>query len=468
MELQKQPERRQKRMEWFYFITMLLCFIVFFTGQFARVSIMVYRRYIPMLVWSIMAIAIYRGDYKLRSVYGLGLGFLGWYVITRIILGDYYLNTSYNFFIELCVSYGFMLPFAMLVKEGTAQKFFDILALLFVLFTTAISIGGIVCAIRREPLVVPYTSFVFQMDNYRLWPLGLNPNVGGPLLNCGTFLAVYLMARYKRKWQIAAVGILFVLNFAACSLTVSRGALIGRSVGFAIIAILLAGKIRINKKGIRVAVTVLLCVAGFVVSYKATDVTVDLMTAIANQASGTAAEVAETANTEGAEAFANEDVAASRSTLNALGTLSSRTYIYKQLFQVIRDDPRILLLGTEDGTIMNMMGEYQSYLTLHNAYLQVLALTGVVGIVLILVFCLFVFLAALKLLLDTGRPLAQRVLPIIMVPLVLQAVTESILFVPWTTLGPGTLINFIFLISAGYTIEMACGLTFKELFQRMK
>lgn len=429
----KTEAERQSKLWWFYTLAMLLSAAVLFTAPLARLSVMFYRRYLLMLVWAVMTVAAYRREYKLRSVCGLGLVFLGWYVLTRWLQGDLYLNPSYNNFIEFCAAYGLALPFAALSREGERRRAFDILALLLVILAVFLAAVSLVCAGKGTDITV--FGLVFSLAGGQLRPLGLEPGVAAALLNMGLFLLVYLLACYPRKWLLVPGLILALGIFAAGSLTGSRAAIVGQAAALAILVCLWAARIPVEKRGLRAGLLVLV----FAVSMLAF---AGLSHAAARGITGLSAE--ETAQMEpGFGLFGAE-----------------RESEFSELMEGMRDKPLVWLIGSPDAEVKDLMGDSGDG-DLHSSFFQTLALTGLPGLLMVLALCALVLLAAGRLLLDEKKALGQRLLPLVMIALLIQGLMESILFVPRTSMGPAALVNFVFLVTAGCTAEAAGGLCFK-------
>ena len=92
--LRTRAERRLWNARWlaamFFSLAMLLGLLTYERGH------ALVQGYGAALAFGLIGICLYRGEYHADRVYGLGLVFAAWYVLTRALNGDHYLQYDYN------------------------------------------------------------------------------------------------------------------------------------------------------------------------------------------------------------------------------------------------------------------------------------------------------------------------------------------------------------------------------------
>lgn len=481
MPIAPDSEKRERIFRYFMLAFMVVIFLFYFWGLINYIPGRFMRQLMPMVMWGVIGMCAYKGVYGKWSVYTMGIGFLLWYYITRCLNGDAFLNFSYNWAVEFFLVYGVVFPFAKAVGEGEKRTSFDVVAILTVVTLLIMAVPGIVCAATGETVEYPLLGVNTIMRRGRLTAMGLICNGVAALMNIGLFLTIYLVAAYRKRW-LAAPGILVALIFfMAGSLTVSRAGLAARAVGLGVVAFVFSGRIPLKKRWLKSLVMVLVLLVGSLVAYKLTDVSVDALSRISHalHLNQTQEETAPAGDASAADEIVVEEAAAEeeeeiqsvaqhRSALTGIGTLNGRINIYKAFFNSLKEQPEVLFKGVLDNDVMELAGRYQAWHYLHNSFLQVLAQTGVLGLLFVLVLCVMLFMSALKILLAENRSMGQKMLPILMVPLLLHGVLESFLFVTWRPLTLSSFVNICFFLCAGYTMEMAKGITWKDILRKEK
>ena len=484
MRILSEEQKRARIFQYVMLVFLSIVFLMYFWGLFTYIPGRFYRQLLPMVIWGMMGIAAYKGAYGKWSVYTLGIGFLVWYYITRCLNGDAFLNFSYTWLIEFCLVYGVVFPFARMTGDGERRAAFDIAALVCVITLLIMAVPGVISAVTGEVIEFPLLGVDTAMRNGRLKAMSQISNGVCVLMNIGLFLSCYLLAAHWKRWSIVPGVLLILIFFTAGSLTVSRGGLAGRAVTIGVVACLFAGRIPLKKHWLRAALLVVVLVVGSVIGYKLSDVSVGVVSGLHRIVAGEEAsletteaapedelladeDVLEEASAAG-EADGTESVARERKVSDGLGTLNGRLNILKEFFAGLRSRPEVLWKGIIDNDVMLLTEHYQRFHYLHNSFLQVLAQTGIPGLLIALVFCVLFFLSALKIMLDKTKTMGQKMLPVLMVPLVVHGLLESFLFVTWRPMTTSSFVNLWFFLAAGYTMEMAKGIRFKQLLSRWK
>ena len=136
-------------------------------------------------------------------------------------------------------------------------------------------------------------------------------------------------------------------------------------------------------------------------------------------------------------------------------TVMSRSEIWKGEIQFLMDNPRVLLFGQPKGTISENMlryytGKGTSIPHLHNGFLQVLAMYGLPGLVLL---CSFLFVLARKVLrVHFAKGMTdERILSAILIGLVIDSLMEPV-FTAWMGLSTS-----MFMLVAGWLTRENAG-----------
>lgn len=470
-------DKREKIFQYFLMAFLTAILLMFFWGLVSEFPGRFYRRILPIFVWGIMGAIAYKGSYGLRSVYTLGILFLIWYYITRCLNGDAYLNFSFNWMIEFCLVYGVVFPFAKATKDAEKRRYFDIAVVICLISMLVMAVPGVISAVTGEVIEFPALGVNTAMRRGRLKAMSQISNGVCVLMNIGLFLSCYLLAAHWKRWSIVPGVLMILAFFTAGSLTVSRGGLAGRAVALGVLACVFAGRIPIKKNWLRALLLVIVLFGGCLIGYKISDVSVKAVSVVhqlvaRSEASEIGQDEMELAVAEGdplageEEAAALDSVARDRKVSDGIGTLNGRTNIFREFFEGVQSRPEVLWKGVLDNDVMLLTENYQKFHYLHNSFLQVLAQTGIPGLLFALVFCVVFFWNALKILLDKRKNLGQKMLPIVMVPLVVHGLLESFLFVTWRPLTTSGFVNIVFFLCAGYTVEMARDIRFKELFRK--
>lgn len=132
--------------------------------------------------------------------------------------------------------------------------------------------------------------------------------------------------------------------------------------------------------------------------------------------------------------------------LNDLSTLNSRTRIWKETLEKIRNNPEIMLWGTDNSIIENQSG---FVLHTHNAWLETLLRLGIPGFIMSLVFTGIAVWAALCVLWRNSCNLWQKNVAMLVLSLLVTSVLEPFLFF---TDFEVHFIDFIFFLCLGYLI----------------
>ncbi len=408
----------------------LLYVLYMFTLDSVALSLYLLKSYGPLLVFAFIGISLYRRDYERKHIYFLGLAFILWYIITRIILGDKSLVRSSVTLIDLSVLYGLAFPFAKSSGDWNKRHIFDGIAIIYVITIAAASWLGVYYAVTDTGVFMPRSGSFYGLEGHpgRFQLLGQNPNHSAVLISAAIMLTIYLLARYwKRQW-IAPAAIVFLGLYSALAITDSRASSIAFLVAVALVAAVLASRIRVSSKGLKFILIILIVCVSVFVCYKGLDIATEVI-------------------------GRNEDTVQNREVSLDINKMSGRAEIYQAVIHHIQEQPHILIHGLLDNQVTEKVIEETGYeyTHVHNSYLQTLMLTGIPGLLFSLYLSLRLALATWKLFF-TDAPLAEKFLPLIPIILLVTSLVESLVFVPFGNLY-WSLTNFLFLFTSGYVLE---------------
>lgn len=133
-----------------------------------------------------------------------------------------------------------------------------------------------------------------------------------------------------------------------------------------------------------------------------------------------------------------------------LGTLNSRTSIWRTALQSIRQDPQILVRGTPDiGALLKIQHSWNPTHT-HNSWLEILMGLGLPGLLGAMIFTALALWHGLRILFFGGHSLPRKIIAVLVLCLLVSGVPENYLF-----LGPRDYqwANFLFFLCLGYLIR---------------
>ena len=443
--------RRDKACRIFYAGVLGLVYVMYMmTLDMVGIPSSILKSYAPILVFAVMGLGLYRGDYGGISLHSLGLVFVLWYVISRVFLGDGFLMRSFVTVMDLCVLYCVALPFVRLFGDGEKRRILDTLVLVYVLTLAVIAWMGIWFSLKHTGRTMPLSGQLFGLpEGGQLQILGQKPGVSALLLAAAFYMGVYLLAaRWKKYWVAPAIAVLLGL-YLALALTADRLGILAFGICFAVLGGVLAARIRISSKVIKVAVVVFVCLLCLLAALLGTQLALDVLSRISAAVSGNEA--------AGYVLAVNWNEQAKNS---APGEI--RAY----LGQVLSQNPRLMLLGSHDTAVMTAFTQLTGtvYQQMHNSFLQVLMLMGIPGLLLALVLTAVVLWSALKLLLATAE-LGEQLLCLAPLVLLIGGMGESVLFVPWSSMS-WSLLDFLFLLFCGYLLEAGKKYSIRDLLKK--
>ena len=374
----------------------------------------VYSVYYLYLTPILVAFSLYfkrlRGpaEVKLLFLYCL------WVYVTRLLNGDYFLTYDAGVLLDLCVDCVFLTACVGL-RAGDRRRFLDVMSFVVAGYYTLLALVGLYGVLLKRELHIPFSweSLVeFEGDMSRLSIFGVHPNICGLWFAISFFLLLYLFLRNRNLiWRIAAA-LAAVVNYFAVAMTFSRNTELAFSGGSALLIALAVMKLRgckkLSSKLLTTFVTVCIALPLIYLSFTGA-------TGLVREASKMAVSAVAQEQTEASAGSGSADSEEDTAYLDTRGfDDSSRIVIFKSLFTTMQREPMRLLRGS---LYQDMMSVAYSVLPVnishfHNTYLQVLALTGIVGLLIVLAFCVMLAIKVIKLYFSDG-PLSLKVLSMI-------------------------------------------------------
>jgi len=368
----------------------------------------------------------------------LGAAFMGWYVLSRILLKDLYLRDYYELFGSLCCAYLFALPFAGAVNDHEKKAGLKIAAALLMLAGGVAAYTGIAAAVLDTPIVLPVLGTEIEMNPYdlRLY-VGSHPNFSACLFAAALLVSIWMLVDTKRRWVAIPCVLIAAGTYLGIALTDSRTTMLQFScfaAGILFVAMLRLPIKSMRKKALIGAAAGAACL---LVAYAGFGLAKTLITDFANSITA----LAETAE---------KKVVAERSLLADLRTMTGRTGIFANIINLIRNQPDILLTGmlnsTMDSVVMEVTGVYHA----HNAYLQTLLNMGLVGLVIALVLTVRTIWLSVKVIFSRKAAFGDQVLAVMLLSFLVTTIPEPYLFSNYLYIT-----NFLYLLIYGYVLEAA-------------
>lgn len=420
--------------------TMSICFLTFavlceilVTLSYER-GILAVQHYAAPLCFAFMGMMMLGGSVKLQADEKIALLYPLWYMASRILLKELYLDNSFYPFCSMILVYGMAFPFARLVNDSKTKTGLLVVAVLFGSVYGALSWVGVYAAVSKHTITLPWLGTELAMNNERRLIMSTHPNVVACIFFSAFVLLMWIALSDHRRWTkplylIAMLGIYF-----AIALTDSRTVMIQLSAAMAFLAMFACQKLPIRGKPVRLVLSIAVAAAvlmGVFLSFDAAAVGLTEMS------------ILRSAKAE-AEVFVANRAADFR-------TLTGRTTIYESVFQLLSDHKDVLLRGLKENEYVAVQNQYDIPVNTHNAWLQTLLMTGIPGLLIALWFTFraiqLAWISAFCC--QTGVRVADRFLLVAPAVMMINGITESYVF---TELKP--YYNLIFFMLLGYALEI--------------
>lgn len=423
-------------------------------------GVLVRNTYLAPAVFAFAGMTLLCGRYQKRLELWLGAAFCAWYVVSRVLMGELYLEHSYLYLCNLCAAWMLALPFAHAVQDER-QMGMRLFSWIYFLGFGALAWLSFLPVLQGGAMQLPWfgTEMGLGADDRRL-TIGLHPNGTGVMLLISLMMGVWLLASHRRRWLILPAALLMLGLYAGIGLTVSRTVMVQTGCfagGLAAIACLRLLPWKAWWKKLLVALPVAaVCVVVVFLSFglvtSGTETLIKTMGADAEAFPGKTglsySDYYSYPNYPNVGSLYEQGLIAQRSLLEDAATLTGRTDIWRGIARMVRDNPRVLLTGTLNSSLEGVLMKYTEHTHAHNALLHTLCNMGLPAMLIALFFTLRAVWCAARLLLSPAASFSNQVLAVMLLVWLLGSIPESSLFVE-----SFTPCNIPFFLTLGYALE---------------
>lgn len=375
----------------------------------------------------------------------MGAAVVVWYALSRIWLGDLYLQQSGLYFARTAANHLVALPFAFALGDGARRRGLDLTAAIYALGLFPLALAGVLCTLLNTHIYLPiFSTEIFFLHN-RLCA-GQHPNGSAMLFLLGMLFTLYLMMRYPRWWTRVLGAVMLCTFYMGVAFTDSRTVMIECALAAAALAFSAVLRLkRPSRMALRVCAAVAAAAVALAACYAGMHGCIKWQASFSSHAEEAARE----------ETVAQKETPVAipyRPLLRDVATLTGRTDIYKAVLRYVGHHPDTLLAGMlERDIVTHLQAEvYPEFVLAHNAWLQALLTTGLPGLLLGLYFTWHTLRLGVRGLLvrqaQTG--FADKMILLLPLLLVLNCVTECVLFAEQFSVA-----NFAYLLCLGYATQ---------------
>ena len=379
-----------------------------------------------------------------------------WVFISRLLNGDFFLTKDGDMVLNIGLACA-LFPVCLCLKSEERQRFLDILSLVVAGFYTLVSLICLYALLYHKELFNPLTggnlcSFYF---GYRLSVFGKNPNECTLWFFLGFFLLVYQFFRRKNPALRILIAISAALNYLALMGTFSRNGMMAFSVCFALLIAMVAQRfLPVRRQGAKVLLSILVVALLLPATYLSFNASGKMMSSVCNHLLSQEVLQEEVDDPKGeAPAVVEETVDTPEvSYVDKRGMADTgRIGLYKSIVPTIQQEPIRLLRGSLTENVMAIVNQYFVNPTtqFHNTFLQVFALTGILGLGLVLAFTVIISIRIVRLFFSEA-PLAVKSLSLVLVGSFCYNLLETCQFVV------SDVRSFLFYIIAGAVVSYSC------------
>ncbi len=388
-----------------------------------------------------------------------------WYGCTCVLNGNYYLldNNGATLCLGLVLASVVFYQTPAMLSQDKRKRFLSLFLHIFAITLGALAWIGVIATYTGQAFVSPFTGLTLGGNSAsRLTLFHIHPNMAATFFLIGLCMLFYLAMQTKKKslWIPYLLGLLGF--YLAIALTGSRTIYILTSLCAGAFAFLLLHK-RLSRSskwiGWLSSIGIWLTVAALL--FGGFSLITQLMNAhIAARKAAVISQISE----ELPEKKAKKEIKAQTRSIKPLSerpimadiaTLTGRTAIYQTVIPVLEARPQTLWIGTAREDFMKLPNEILLAQSgkdkiaqanhMHNLFLQVLLITGLPGLLLVIVFVVILAVQSFRLFFlgKEEAPLPMKALVVLPCVLLLNCMLEPYVFVE------NNLVNLIFFFSSG-------------------
>lgn len=364
-----------------------------------------------------------------------------WLLLSCAVNGDPYLVYNRTFILYMFIS---LISFYLAIPTAAARERHSALRALvslYCLLVLALALMGLYAALTGHPVRSMFSEEAIYVPNDRLYFFKYHPNEAASAFTIGFLLFLYLMLECKKALVKVLLALCAAILGVVIALTGSRTSMLIVAAGAGVCAFWTIYALPIRwpfwlrwPVGLAALCAVaLLCYQGMAASiYGVASLNVKL-----NEPSGTVQREEAPAPSEAAGTPAAEPrpdpmeennlvlMAQSRKELHDIGTLNLRVQIWEAGIDFLKAHPKALLFGVPDNVVSRIpaaIGRPESHL--HNAYLEMLVLGGVPGLLMYLGYLWIVLRACWRMAFSKSSRLPYRFLGMIPLFIAVNGITE--------------------------------------------
>lgn len=399
-------------------------------------GILVMMHYLCPAVFCFTGITLLAGKYRGQIDLWMGAAFTGWYVLSRILLKELYLDDSFGVFSNLCCVYLLAFPFAHCMDDGQKKNGLKAAAAVFAAGYGVLAWLGVLAACVQHSITLPWLGTVisFAELDFRL-STGIHPNVTACIFFVALLMGIWLITQLRSRLARLVVLVLCIGAYAGIALTDSRTVIVQTALfaAYMVFAAVLHSGMQGKRK--RTVAALAAAAVSIVLVYRSFGLVTEGILALANRL---------TAHAEAA----GGQLVTNRGVLNDMKTLVIRGQIYKDSFRLIQEQPRILLAGVRETELTSLIHRYTAAAHAHSAHLQTLISMGLPALLMALFFTVRAVWASVRMAFSKQARFSDRLLAGMLLAFLAGTLTEPYLFVEHLTIA-----NMPFFLIFGYVLE---------------
>lgn len=425
--------------------------LVFWALSYDR-AVLVMQYYAGPLALVFFGMSLHSGTYSKRSVYWLGIAFVGWFVVSRILNGELYLENSWWHMAGLCVTYLLAFPFAFAMDDAARRRGFAIIAGIFSVSYALLAWLSLIAILSGENIVLPHLGSEFGAMYFRLYA-NQHPNGSAMLCFIGLMLTLYLVFQYRKRWMLLPAAIMIVGFYLGIALTVSRTVMVELALAVGALAGLFCLGRKLRHSWVRFSLAAVAFLVSVGVVYLSFDLAIDGVSALQSGEWLPSAGAQTVQAAQAAPAVKADAAIKARPIVDNLKNFTGRTAIWEGALELVKAQPKTLLTGLLNSELVSQLKQYSPLQVdhAHDAWLHTLLNMGLPGLLLSIWFTLLAIRSGWRILLRyfDKTTWAEKVMALLALLLLVNCVTECVLFVEMFSYA-----NIVFFLCLGYMLEL--------------